>query len=502
MTRSERVIRFIESRCRVPEGALVGAPIRLEGFQKEFIHSIYDNPAGTRRAYLSLARKNGKTALIACLLLAHLVGPEARQNSQIISGAMSREQASIVFNLCARMIELNPEGLAAFARVVPSRKEIFGTLIGTHYRAIAAEGRTAHGLSPVLAILDEIGQVQGPRSAFVDAITTAQGAHENPLMIAISTQAAEDTDLFSLWLDDAEKSRDPRIVSRVYAAPADCRLDDEKAWAAANPALGIFRSRDDVRQQAAEAIRMPSVENTFRNLVLNQRVSTASPFMSRNVWELNGEAPASLEGLVVFGGLDLSARIDLTAFVLIGQDTNGIWHTRPIFWTPETGLMDRARRDRLPYDVWKDQGFLRTTPGASVDYAVVAKDIAEGIEGLNVQGIAFDRWRIDLLKKEFNAIGLNVPLVEWGQGFKDMSPALDALEAEALNGRIRHGMHPVLTMCASGAVVTRDPAGGRKLDKSKATSRIDGLQAMAMAFGLAGRLQEEEQEPNYDIFFL
>jgi phage terminase large subunit-like protein len=103
----------------------------------------------------------------------------------------------------------------------------------------------------------------------------------------------------------------------------------------------------------------------------------------------------------------------------------------------------------------------------------------------DVQAIAYDRWRIDLLRKELSKLGIELPLVEWGQGYKDMSPALDALEAELLNGRMRHGGHPVLAMCAANAVVTKDPTGARKLDKARATGRIDGLQALAMAIGVA-----------------
>lgn len=502
MTRAEAVIAFVEAYCRVPEGALVGRPMKLLPFQKKFIRDVYDNPHGTSKAYLSVGRKNGKSGLVAGLLLAHLVGPEAKQNTQIISGAMSREQASIVFNLTAKMVQLNPD-LADLVRVVESRKELFGLPMNTHFKALAAEGKTAHGLSPVLAILDEVGQVRGPQSAFVDAITTSQGAHEAPLLIAISTQAADNADLFSVWLDDAAKSGDPRIVSHVYSAPDDCQIDDPKAWKAANPALGKFRSLQDVKQQATEAKRMPSAENTFRNLVLNQRVSTVSPFMSRSVWESCGGQPRPLSECVeIYGGLDLSARIDLTAFVLIGRDAENVWHVHPTFWTPGTGLVARARRDRQPYDVWKSQGFLRTTPGASVDYTVVARDIAEIADGLDVSAVAFDRWRIDVLRKECEAIGLALPLVEHGQGFKDMSPALDALEAEAMNGRLRHGMHPLLTMAAAGAVVTRDPAGNRKLDKSKATSRIDGLVALAMAFGAAAKQQEPEYIPQYQIYII
>ena len=258
-SRAERVIRFIETFCIVPEGTKVGRPIVLAAFQKKFIKAIYDNKHGTTKAYLSIARKNGKTALIAALVLAHLVGPEAKQNTQIVSGAMSREQASIVFKLAAKMVQQSAE-LSEIVRVVDSRKELFGLPMGTEYKALAAEGKTAHGLSPVLAILDEVGQVTGPKSEFIDAITTAQGAHEAPLLIAISTQAANDSDLFSIWLDDAENSKDPHIISHVYAAPKTAALDSRRGWKAANPALNIFRSLADVERQAEQAKRMPSNE--------------------------------------------------------------------------------------------------------------------------------------------------------------------------------------------------------------------------------------------------
>lgn len=487
MTRGERVIAFIERHCVTPDGAHTGQPMVLADFQRRFILEVYDNPDGTRQANLSIARKNGKTGLIAGLLLAHLIGPEAKQNSQIVSGAMSRDQAALVFNLAAKMVQLSPK-LSNLVRIIPSSKRLLGLPLNTEYRALAADGKTAHGLSPVLAILDEVGQVRGPRSDFVDAIVTSQGAHAAPLLLVISTQAASDADLLSVWLDDAETSQDPRIVSHVYTAPSGCDLMDETAWRAANPALGLFRSLDDLTEQMKKAQRMPSMENTARNLLLNQRVSTDSPLISPDVWKSCGKMPLPFDG-PVFGGLDLSMRTDLTALILIGQ-VDGIWQTASYFWTPEQGIHERAHRDRVPYDVWAAQGHLRTTPGATVDYEHVAADIADITSDLDLSGIAYDRWRIDLLRKELERLGLDLPLIPWGQGFKDMSPAIDALEAELLNARVAHGMHPVLSMCAANAVVTKDPAGSRKLDKGRATGRIDGLVAAAMAFGLAAQTGE------------
>jgi phage terminase large subunit-like protein len=487
MTRGEKVCAFIERYIRIPEGSLVGQPIKLADFQRKFVLDVYDNPAGTRRAYLAIARKNGKTATIASLVLAHLVGPEAVQNSQLVSGARSRDQAALVFNLAAKMVELSPE-LRKLVRIVPSGKRLIGLPMNTEYKALAAEGTTAHGLSPVLAILDEVGQVKGPQDAFIDAITTAQGAHEAPLLIAISTQAPTDADLFSIWLDDAERSEDPSIVSHVYTAPEDCALDDEKAWKAANPALGLFRSRRDVEEQSAQALRMPSAENTFRVLTLNQRVNMAAAFVSASVWKAgNGEA-GEFDG-VVYGGLDLSATTDLTALVLTCRHNEEL-HVRPFFWMPLESVSEATRRDKAPYDVWVREGLLRTTPGKVIDYAFVARDIGEITSGLSIAKIGFDRWRMDRMQLALDAAGVVLPLEPFGQGYMSMSPALDALEADLLKECVRHGGHPVLAMCAANAVAVSDPAGNRKLDKQKATGRIDGLVALAMAEGVEAMMQE------------
>lgn len=492
MTRGERVIAFIERFCLTPEGPEVGKPIKLDLFQKKFLLDVFDNPAGTRRAYLSLARKNGKTALIACILLSYLCGPEAVQNAQIISGARSRDQAGIIFDLASKMVRLSSE-LSKLLRIVPSSKRIIGLARNVEYRALSAEAGTAHGLSPLLAILDEVGQVRGPRDDFIDAITTAQGAHSSPLLIAISTQAPTDADLFSIWLDDALKGIDPQTICHLYAAPDNCDLLDRDAWRAANPALGVFRSMEDVERQAAEASRMPSAENTFRNLILNQRVDTNSPFISREVWARNSSAPVSFGNAPVFAGLDLSSTSDLTAFVAMAY-IDGCWHVRPTFWLPKEGLNEKSARDRVPYNLWHDQGYLETTPGRAIRYEFVAKWIYQFCSTHNVKCIGFDRYNIRHLrpwleKAGFTDAEIDARFRDYGQGFVSMSPALRTLEELLLSDQMAHGGHPVLTMCAANAIVKMDEAGNRKLNKAKASGRIDGMVALAMAVGVAPEKQ-------------
>ena len=486
MTRAEKVIAFVETYCLTPEGSHVGKPIVLAEFQKQFIRDIYDNPNGTRRAYLSIARKNGKTALIAGILLAHICGPEAVQNSQIVSGALSRDQAALVFGLAAKMIALNPK-LTSVCRVVPSGKKIIGLSKNVEYKALAADGTTAHGLSPALAILDEVGQIRGPTSDFIEAITTSQGAHERPLLIAISTSAPSDADMFSMWCDDAERNPTPSVVVHVYKADENSDLDDREQWRKANPALGLFRSEKDLEEQLAQAKRLPALEASARNLLLNQRVSLERLAFAPSVWKANN-APPDLDVMrsrPVSIGLDLSMRSDLTAAVCAAMDDDGFVHILPFVFTPLQGLEERARRDRAPYDTWVRRGEMIAVPGATVDYTFVAQYLRDALSdlGIEIGTIEYDRWRVSLLQKEAEECGF-APFAKWnpvGQGFKDMSPRIEAFEALLLAGKIRHGNHPLLNLGAANAIAVADPTGARKLDKSKSSQRIDTVVAAVMA---------------------
>ena len=316
LSRGERVIAFINEYCKVPEGAKVGKPLKLADFQKQFILDIYDNPNGTRKAFLSIARKNGKSGLIAAILLAHICGPEAVQNSQIVSGAMSRDQASLVFSLASKMI-IQDARLGEVTRIIASGKKILGLAKNVEYKALAADGSTAHGLSPVVAILDEIGQIKGSSSPFVEAITTSQGAHESPLLIAISTSSPSDADLWSMWIDDAIKSGDVHTIAHEYKADQECDILDEEQWQKANPALGLFRSKNDLEQQLSQASRLPALEASARNLLLNQRVAQESLLLAPAIWKRNnGKINLDVfRNNPVAVGLDLSARNDFTAAV-------------------------------------------------------------------------------------------------------------------------------------------------------------------------------------------
>jgi phage terminase large subunit-like protein len=465
----------------------VGQRVKLPKFHRDIIRAIYDTP--TRTAIVSFARKNAKSTLAAFLLLLHTAGPEARQNSELFSAAQSQDQAAIVFRLASKIVRLSPT-LSPYVVVRDTTKQLYCPGMGTLYRALSAEKKTAHGLSPIFIIHDELGQVSGPRSDLYEALETATQAHADPLSIIISTQAPTDADLLSILIDDAQTGARPTVKCFLYTADREADPFDVATIRQANPAFDEFQNQKEVLAMAEAARRMPSREAEYRNLVLNQRVESVSPLISVSIWKANGGTPlADWSDGPVYGALDLADTTDLAANVWV-TEREGLWHVRPTFWLPAEGLRERARIDRVPYDLWHEQGFLETTPGKSIAYEYVAQQVVAMLETMDVRKVGFDRWNFKHFRPWLIKAGLSEEriadlFVEFGQGFKDMTPAVRTLETVLLDAKIRHGNHPVLTMCAANAVVKGDEAGGRKLDKLRSRGRIDGMVALAMALSVA-----------------
>lgn len=502
LSRIERVVAFLED-LPITQGKLAGTKLQVRPWQRKFLESVYgEDDSGSRpvrTAVLSMARKNGKTQLVAGLALCHLCGPEAESRGEVYACANDRFQAGKTFSEMVAIINEHPE-IEDRLNIVKFRKEIEvlkGEGKGSMFAALSADAATKHGLSPSFIVYDELGQAV--KRDLYEALDTAMGARENPLMVVISTQAASDFAPLSELIDyghkiNSHELEDPTFHLSFYAAPDDCDPWSIDAWRAANPALEDFRSLDDVARQAAQAQRIPSKENAFRNLILNQRVEAHVRFIAKAEWDAcNGLVDAdSLKGRTCYGALDLSAARDLTAWVLVFPDEEGGFDVLPRFFLPEHGIGDKSEADRVPYDVWAKQGFVTLVPGKTIDPAAIAEAMAEDAARFDIQSVAYDRWRIEDLRRELTAIGAELPLVPHGQGFKDMTPAIDVLERMVAETKLRHGGNPVLTMCAANAVVTSDPAGGRKLDKAKAAGRIDGLVALSMALSTSGRFESEE----------
>lgn len=496
---ADRVVAFLEG-LTIPAGFGAGTPFKVRPWQRAILEGIYDPVDAhgrriVRNALITLPRKNGKTGLAAGLALYHLLA-DGEINGQVISAACDRNQAGLIYNACKSMVQADPD-LAAHVNLIESQKRIVSYGSGSYFAAIAADATRAHGLSPSFAVLDEVAQ--WPKRDLYDALSTATGGREQPLLLTISTQSADPHSVMSELTEYGRKVNagvieDPSFAAFVFEALKDADAWSEATWRAANPALGDFRSLDEFRVAAARAKRIPAQESAFRLYYLNQPVEADTRFVSGADWDAC-DTPVDLDafdGRPCWGGLDLSSTQDLTSLVLVfpSDDAPDTYDVLCWFWTAGDTIVDRGDRDRVPYALWRDQGFIEAPPGRAIDKGAVVRTLGEVTARFDVRGIAYDRWGILELQRRLADEGIDVLLTPWGQGFRDMAPAVDALEISILNRRLRHGGHPVLRWNAANAAVEQDAAGNRKLSKAKATGRIDGLVALAMALGLAGRSTE------------
>ena len=482
MPPAEKVLAFLGS-LPIVSGLMAGEKLEVLEFQERFVRAVYEpvDENGlrlVRLAALSVARGNGKSAVLAGLSLAHLLGPMAEPHGECYAAALDREQAGVLFRMARAYIEATP-WMAAAVNIKDWHKSIEVTATRSTWTALTSDARKAHGLAPSFWIADEVAQWRSRE--LWDNLATGMGKRKQALGVTISTQAADDLHFFSEMLD-AEP--DPSTYVQLHTAPLECALDDREAWAAANPALGAFRDEREFEIAAERALRSPSFEPAFRLLYLNQRIAAEGRFLSPVDWDANGEPfdVMELEGARCYGGLDLSSTRDLTALSLYFPDTGRLlaWH-----FVPTDTIGERSARDRVPYERWAADGWIEKTPGRATDRVSIAHRLAEIRSSFDVQGIAFDRWRFEDLSKLLSDEGIDLPLSEFIPGAKSYASAVDAFERAVLERRMLHNGSPILRWQAGNVVVETDAAGNRKPTKAKSIDRIDGIVAAIMACGLA-----------------
>jgi phage terminase large subunit-like protein len=512
LTRAERVIEFVEF-LPITKGRLVGQTMKLLPTQRSFIEDLLGSER-VRIGVKSEPRGNGKTGLLAPLALAFLLGPEAEPRGEIYSAAIDRQQAGIMFNEMEAIIYAVPEFAA---RVNVKRREkmfevISGDGDGSVFEALSSDARRGHGLAPTLWVYDELAQAKDRE--LLDNLITAMGKRKSALGVIISTQAATDEHPLSQLIDDGLSGSDPSILVHLSAAPIDASPFDVETLRACNPALGIFLDEGDLMAEAERARRLPAFEPAFRNLRLNQRVDTNidARLCTPVVWSL-GAVPINeerLKGRRCIGALDLSGKHDLTSLTLVFPDDEPDpgFDVLQFFWTPDGAMEARRPAEQDLFRQWINAGHIEPIAGPVIRSRLIAERLLQLRKAFNFIALSYDRWRIDDLKQDLAELGCT-DAEEWlqpfGQGFKDMAPAIEFFAECALTGRIRHGGNPVLTACIANAVLTSDPAGNQKVDKgrsnSRGTTRIDGAVTLVMALGTAKRFVEASVVKEVELHF-
>lgn len=489
-----KVTSFITGALYHCVGSFAGQPFELMPWQRnDIIRPLFGTllPDGRRQyrtALLELPRKNGKSALAAAVAL-YMLLMDDEPGAHVYSCAADRDQARVVFSGAVKMLEASPEIQAAFApRVFRDVIEIPST--GSLYRVLSSDVPTKHGLNPSAVLFDELHAQ--PNRELWDVMTTAQGTRRQPLTLAITTAGFDRHSIAFELHRYAEQVRagiikDPTFFSKAYGAADDADWTDRAVWQMANPALGDFLSREFLEQEYTQAAALPARQNTFRRLYLNQWTEQADRWLDLAAWDACSTwiGVEALKGRECYAGLDLASTRDVTALVLVFPDEDGGFDVLPYFWVPADTVGERVKRDRVPYDEWAREGFLRTTPGSVCDYDVVREHIRELAEEYDLREIAYDRWGATPLVTALQADGATcIPL---GQGFASMSAPTKELEKLVVSRNVRHGGNPVLRWMAANVAVEQDPAGNLKPSKRKSSEKIDGIVALVMALDRVSR---------------
>lgn len=490
---------------RLGDGEHDDQPFYLELWQCFIVGSLFGwyMASGYRRfrtAYIEIGKGNGKTPLAAGIGLYGVIA-DGEKGAEVYSAAVSRDQAGICFRDAKRFAQSTP---ALARRLLIGEHNIASMALGSYLRPVSSEGRSADGKRVHMALIDELHE--HPSDVIVNKMRAGTKGRRNAMIVEITNSGSDRTSVCYQHHDYSVRVVTGVIVDDSWFAYV-CGLDagddwmkDPRCWIKANPNLGVSIHDQYLEEQVREARNMPSKQNIVARLNFCVWTDSVSAWISKEKWDAVQVRLAleEFKGRRCIVGLDLSGRKDLTAAAYFFPAESGVGGDLFVeFWTPQDGLKEREDKDRVPYARWISEGHLQTTPGGSINYAFVAKRIAERAAQFELHTLAFDRWRIYDFQRELEAIGVHAEvlpdslersegplwMLRFGQGFKDMAPAVSEFEALILNGDIRVHANPVLTWNAASAVLEEDAAENRKFSKSKATGRIDGVVAGCMAIG-------------------
>lgn len=490
----EHVVRFVEGLCKHHKGEWAGKPLLLEEWQRRILRIAFGwmRADGSRRfriVYVEVPRKNGKSELAAALGL-YLLAADQEPGAEVYSSATKKDQAKIVHDTATAMVRASTE-LKRFIK--PARNNLSCARLGSKFEPLGADSSTLDGLNPHGNIVDEL-HAHRDRGVW-DVLDTAMGARRQPLTIAITTAGVYEPESIG-WQqhEHAVKVLDQTITDEAFfgfiaGADPDDDWTQPETWAKANPNFGVSVKPEYLAGQAEKALHQPSFTNTFLRLHLNLWTQQEDRWLSLEQWnacddvltvEAMREREETLRGARCYGGLDLSTKIDITAFALWFPETNDLVLR---FWCPEARVMERARKDRVPYDAWVRDGWMTATDGNVVDYDRVRSDIRALAAQFSVQDIAFDPWNATQLATQLTSDGFQ--MVETRQGFKSLSEPSKALEAQIASRAIRHGGHPVMRWMVSNVGKKEDENENIRPVKTAETNRIDGVVATILAMSRA-----------------
>jgi len=480
-----------------------GQAIRLDPWQVFAVGSLFgwmreDGTRRFRRAYLSVARKNGKTTFAAGIGL-YLAFFDNEPGAEVLAAATTEEQARICWDIAVQMVKKSPDLLK---RIQPLANRLIREDSASAFWPISKEADSQEGKSPHGAIIDEYHAHHS--AALASTIELGTGARRQPLMLYTTTAGTEgespcrdmDRDCIAILEQNADADDVFAYIARLDDTD---RWDDPDVWIKANPSLGVAVKLDNLQAACDAAKRMPRLQPEFLRKRCNRWAQQERRWIALEDWDACAE-PVDVDllaGHVCYGGLDLASTTDLTAFVAAFPDGRGGYDVVPMFWIPEENIDDKSEQDGAPYQAWVDAGYIRTTEGNITDYDVVREYIREFAGAHQLTEIPYDKWNATQLATQLESDGATP--VQFAQGYASMNEPSRLLESLVLAGRLRHGGNPVLRWMMANSAVKAGPNDTIRPVKGNERARIDGIVALVMALGRAMVHQGNSDASIYEL---
>jgi phage terminase large subunit-like protein len=510
-----RAIEFFERFLCLAEGEHNGQPFKLEPWQQFIMASLFGWKSGEfrrfRTAYVEIGKGNGKSPMAAGIGLYGLLA-DRESAAEVYSAAVVKDQAKILFRDAENMRDASP---LLKSKIEKHVNNLFVPSSNSFFRPISSEKRGLDGKRVHMALIDEIHE--HPSALVVDKMRAGTKGRRQALIFEITNSGYDRNSVCYQHHDYSEKILSGIIENDSWFAYV-CQLDvceecadagkvspscekcdqwtDEAVWPKVNPNLGVSIQPKYLREQVVEAQGMPSKENIVKRLNFCMWTEQAVRWLPMDKWDAcKGQVDkAMLAKAPCFAGLDLANTSDLAALVLVFPDGDG-YKLLPYFWVPEETVRVRSEKERIPYDIWVREGFIKATEGSVIDYDVIRADINAIADEYSIQEIDLDPWNATQIRAQLEGDGFEV--VEIRQGFQTLSAPTKELERLIRAQLLEHGGNPVLRWNASNVSVRTDPAGNLKPDKERSIEKIDGITALINALARAmtepissGRLME------------
>ncbi len=507
--RANHIIEFAENFCKFSKGATGGQPVRLELWEKAHLAAVFGfvDINGNRQCRESLfivGKKNGKSLLASIVGLYMQIG-DGEPGPEVYAVATKRDQASIIWKESKRMVNKSPQ---LRKRIKP----LVGELSSEQYndgsfKPLASDKDTLDGLNVHCVLMDEIHQWKNGKALY-DIMADGTTARQQPLVYITYTAGTVREDIYDLKYEEAKRVinglfdkngyKDKHFFPFLYELDNRKEWTQEENWYKANPGLGTIKNLDTLRAKVKKALNNPMLVKNLVCKEFNIRETSSESWMTFE--DLDNTATFDIKKLCPkygIGGNDLSSTTDLTNATLLFMvpDDKHIY-VEQMYWLPEDLLEQRVREDKIPYDLWLEQGWLRTCPGNKVHYKHVVEWYQEMQEKYDIYLFkdGYDSWSatyfVEDMKNTFGADTMEAVI----QGKKTLSSPMKNLGADLAAKRIVYQNNPILKWCLANTAVDIDKNNNIQPCKGNSpTRRIDGLAGLLDAYVVLENHLEEYQ---------